>query len=119
VSLRFIAVVGCTWLAAAGLATAATRPPARVEVTAHEFSFTLSRQTVHAGVAIIELVNFGQDAHDLRLQRRGAKHIAGTPVVLAGARYDLKVVLHRGRYTLWCGLADHRARGMSATLVVR
>jgi plastocyanin len=119
VSLRFIAVVGCAWLAIAGLATAATRAPTRVEVTAHEFSFTLSRQTVHPGAAILELVNFGQDAHDLRLQRRGARHIAGTPVVLAGSRYDLKVVLQRGRYTLWCSLADHRARGMTATLVVK
>ena len=24
-----------------------------------------------------------------------------------------------GRFTLWCSLADHRKRGMSATLVVR
>jgi plastocyanin len=119
VSIRFVAVVSCAWLTAAGIAAAATRPPSRVQVTAHEFSFTLSRQTVQPGAAIIELANFGQDAHDLRLQRNGARHVAGTPVVLAGGRYDLKLVLHRGRYTLWCSLANHRARGMTATLAVK
>ena len=92
---------------------------AHVQVTAHEFNFVLSRQTVHPGTAIIELVNFGQDPHDLRLQRKGAKHIAGTPVVQAGGHFELKVKLVRGRYTLWCGLANHRALGMSAVLVVR
>lgn len=99
---------------------AATPPvPARVQVAAHEFNFVLSRQTVHAGPAIIELANFGMDPHDLRLQRKGAKHIAGTPLVLAGAHFELKVKLVKGRYTLWCSLADHRARGMVATLVVK
>jgi plastocyanin len=117
--MRFVAVVSCAWLAAAGIAAAAARPPSRVGVTAREFSFTLSRQTVQPGAAIIELDNFGQDAHDLRLQRKGARHIAGTPVVLARGRYDLKVVLQRGRYMLWCGLANHRALGMTATLVVK
>jgi plastocyanin len=119
VSIRFVAVASCAWLALAGIAGAATRPPSRVQVTAHEFSFTLSRQTVQHGAAIIELANFGQDAHDLRLQRKGARHIAGTPAVQAGGRYDLKVVLQRGRYTLWCSLANHRARGMTATLTVK
>jgi plastocyanin len=98
----------------------ATPPaPTRIGVVAHEFNFVLSRQAVHPGTAIIELDNFGQDAHDLRLQRKGAKHIAGTPVVLAGGHFELKVKLVKGRYTLWCSLADHRARGMVATLVVR
>ncbi len=97
----------------------AATPPARVQVTAHEFNFVLSRQTVRPGPAIFELVNFGMDAHDLRLQRKGAKHVAGTPPVLAGGHFELKVKLVKGRYTLWCSLADHRARGMVATLVVK
>lgn len=97
----------------------AATPPARVQVTAHEFNFVLSRQTVHPGPAIFELVNFGMDAHDLRLQRKGATHIAGTPPVLAGGHFELRVKLVKGRYTVWCSLADHRARGMVASFVVR
>jgi plastocyanin len=93
--------------------------PARMQVVAREFSFTLSRSHLAAGQAVIELANFGQDPHDLRLQRIGARHIAGTPVVAPGSRAQLAVTLRPGRYSLWCSVADHRARGMRATLVVR
>ena len=92
--------------------------PARVQVVAKEFSFSLSRQHVRAGSAVIELANFGQDPHDLRLQRAGARHIAGVGVVAPGARKDLSLRLAPGRYLLWCSVADHRQRGMRATLVV-
>jgi hypothetical protein len=93
--------------------------PSRMQVVAREFSFSLSRTRLPAGSAILELANFGQDPHDLRLQRIGARHIAGTPVVAPGARKELSVRLVPGRYLLWCSVADHRARGMRATLVVR
>lgn len=93
--------------------------PARMQVVAREFSFSLSRTRLPAGQAVIELANFGQDPHDLRLQRVGARHIAGTPVVAPGSRAELTVKLLPGRYSLWCSVANHRARGMRATLVVR
>jgi plastocyanin len=93
--------------------------PARMQVVAREFSFSLSRTRLPAGQAVIELANFGQDPHDLRLQRVGARHIAGTPVVAPGSRAELAVKLLPGRYSLWCSVANHRARGMRATLVVR
>jgi plastocyanin len=93
--------------------------PARMQVVAREFSFSLSRTRLPAGQAVIELANFGQDPHDLRLQRLGARHIAGTPVVAPGSRVELAVKLLPGRYSLWCSVANHRARGMRATLVVR
>ena len=102
------------------LPPAAALPPlTRVQVTAKEFYFTLSRQTVQAGPAIIELVNFGEDPHDLRLQRVGGAHIAGTPEVQPGDYYDLSVELLPGKYKLWCSIANHRALGMQATLTVR
>ena len=93
--------------------------PARVQVVAKEFSFGLSRLSVKAGPAVIELANFGQDPHDLRLQRAGARHIAGLGVVAPGKRGELSVTLPRGRYALWCSVANHRKLGMRATLVVR
>jgi plastocyanin len=86
---------------------------------AKEFSFGLSRSSVKAGPAVIELANFGQDPHDLRLQRVGSRHIAGTPVVAPGKRGELSVKLVRGRYSFWCSVANHRRLGMRATLVVR
>jgi plastocyanin len=92
--------------------------PSRVQVVAREYSFTLSRLRVHSGAAVIELANFGQDIHDLRIQRVGAKHIAGLGDVAAGARGDLTVKLAPGRYSFWCSVANHRKLGMRTTLVV-
>jgi plastocyanin len=98
----------------------ATRPaPARLQVVAREYSFTLSRLQLKAGDAEIELDNFGEDVHDLRLQRHGARHIAGLGLVPPGARGLLSLHLRPGRYLLWCSVADHRARGMQAALIVR
>lgn len=92
--------------------------PARVQVVAKEYSFALSRLHVKHGAAVIELANFGQDPHDLRLQRVGARHIAGLGVVAPGERADLSLNLAPGRYSLWCSVANHRALGMRATLIV-
>jgi plastocyanin len=97
---------------------AAAPAPARLQVVAREYSFSLSRVRVHAGAAVIELANFGQDVHDLRLQRIGSKHIAGLGDVAAGGRGDLTVKLAPGRYSFWCSIANHRRLGMHTTLVV-
>jgi hypothetical protein len=94
-------------------------PPARVQVVAREYSFALSRPSMKAGTAIVELANFGEDPHDLRLQRIGGTKVYGVPVTQPGGIVDLRLKLIPGRYRLWCSLADHRARGMVATLVVR
>ena len=92
----------------------------RVQVVAEEFTLTPSRQHVKAGPALFELANFGEDDHDLRLRREapGARTFR-IPAVRPGARRELALTLKPGRYRLWCSLADHRARGMEAILVVR
>ena len=90
----------------------------RTQVVATEYSFALSRTHLKAGRAEIELANFGQDQHDLRLQRVGSPHIAGIGIVNPGARADLNLKLAPGRYLVWCSVANHRALGMRATLVV-
>ena len=94
------------------------RPPARVQVTAHEFSFVLSRQSIRAGLAIVELRNAGEDAHDLRMRRAGGTRVYAWPVTQPGRAVDEEYRLLPGRYVLYCSVADHRARGMVATLVV-
>ncbi len=105
-------------LALAALALVATPAPARLQVVAKEYSFSLSRLKVKSGTAVVELANFGEDPHDLRLQRRGARHIAGLREVAPGQRAQLTLRLPPGRYSLWCSIGDHRKRGMSAALVV-
>ncbi len=111
--MKALALLGA--MAAALLHTTA---PTRVQVSAKEFSFSLSRLHVTAGTAVIELVNYGQDPHDLRLQRIGARHVAGLREVAPGERADLTVELAPGRYSFWCSVANHRQLGMRGTLVV-
>ncbi|HZT85982.1 MAG TPA: hypothetical protein VE984_11310 [Gaiellaceae bacterium] len=96
----------------------AQRPPARVQVVAQEFRYSLSRSTVRAGRVIVELVNRGQDTHDLDLRRVGGTRIIRFPAVQPGQVVDRELRLEPGRYMLWCAVADHRERGMHAVLRV-
>ncbi len=113
-----LTVVGVAALLAVAPAPAVV-PPARVQVAAEEYAFTLSRPSIKAGPAIVQLVNYGEDPHDLRLRRVGGTRTYALRVVQADGDADLTARLLPGRYTLWCSLADHRSRGMRATLLVR
>jgi len=89
-------------------------------VVAQEFRYSLSRLSIKAGGAIIELRNMGEDAHDLRMQRVGGTRVYAWPHVEPGDVADLELrKLVPGRYRLWCSVANHRQLGMTATLVVR
>ena len=119
--MRHLALLGLTALAIVGAAhpVLAARAPARVQVTALEFEYRLSRLSVRQGPVLIQLVNYGEDEHDLMLQRVGGTRRWRLRSILPGERATLSVRLRPGRYRLWCGVADHRSRGMRATLRVR
>lgn len=93
--------------------------PARLQVGADEFRYTLSRQSIKAGPAIVQLANFGEDEHDLRLQRAGGTRVYRIGRTRPGKLGELDARFLPGRFTLWCSLADHRRRGMVARLLVR
>jgi plastocyanin len=97
----------------------AAAPLSRVQVVAVEFHYRLSRVRVPAGPVRIELANFGQDEHNLTLQRVGGSTIYQLPTALPGQREILNLRLKPGVYRLSCSLADHAALGMHATLRVR
>ena len=88
--------------------------PRRLQVTALEFEYRLSRQRVPEGRVLIELVNFGEDEHDLALRRVGGTRTYTLPKTLPGRRRTASLRLLPGRYRLWCRLGDHRLRGMYA-----
>ena len=117
--MRLALLIAALFFASNTVLLARAPAPARLQVVAREFSYSLSRTRLKPGAAVIELANFGQDAHDLRVQRIGARHVAGTPVVQPGSRAELTVKLAPGRYSFWCSVADHRSRGMRGTLIVR
>ena len=106
-------------LAAVPAAPAAPAPaPARLQVAALEFEYRLSRLRLAAGPALIELANFGEDEHDLRLRRIGGSLTYTVPKTLPDERSEMTVRLRPGRFRLWCSLADHAERGMYADLHV-
>jgi plastocyanin len=95
--------------------------PARLQVTAREYSLALSRPAITAGSVILELVNRGQDQHDLHV-----RPTAGGADVLGIDRTDgfgtvagVDGTLPAGAYTLYCSLPGHEAMGMKATLTVQ
>lgn len=119
--MRRVALLALTALAIAAAAhpVLAARAPARVQVTALEFEYRLSRLTVRQGPALIQLVNYGEDEHDLFVRRVGGTRTWRVRTILPGERATLSLRLRPGRYRLWCSVADHRSRGMRATLRVR
>ena len=94
-------------------------PPARVQVVAQEFRYALSRQTIKAGWAIIELRNLGEDGHDLRMRRVGGNRVYVWPLAQSGETVDREFKLLPGTYRLTCAVANHSRLGMVATLRVR
>jgi plastocyanin len=94
---------------------------ARLQATTREFSIQLSRPTVAAGALILQLVNRGEDPHDLHV-----RPAAGGADVLSvgltdpfGGVSDTNGTLPAGTYTLYCSLPGHEAAGMHATLSVQ
>jgi hypothetical protein len=104
--------------APAAPASAAVAYPTRLQVAADEFRLTFSRMKVPAGRVKIELVNYGEDPHDLRLRRIGGTRTVRIPETAPGERTTRTFRLHPGRFHVWCGTADHNSRGMHATLRV-
>jgi plastocyanin len=94
-------------------------PPARVQIVAQEFRYALSRRTIKAGRAILELRNMGEDVHDLVLERADGSRVVRWPAAQPGAVIDRALTLEPGVYRFICTVANHRALGMQARLVVR
>ena len=57
---------------------------------------------------MIQFVNYGEDPHDMRVQRVGGTKIYGTPIMQPGQIYNLSLKLVPGKYQLWCSIANHR-----------
>ena len=110
----------------AGSAAAKPEPaPHRVQVRGSEYDLLLSKAKLKPGPAIVQFLNDGEDAHDLRLQRLAppgapAGPELGVGEVEPGAYENIETRLRRrSTYLLWCSLADHRPRGMEALLRTR
>jgi plastocyanin len=94
--------------------------PAHLQVSAKEFSFTLSHASAPAGRLVLELVNAGQDEHNLHIRpAAGGADVGAMPTLLPGHHEDMEFNLPPGTYTLYCGMPAHEALGMKATFTVQ
>jgi uncharacterized cupredoxin-like copper-binding protein len=91
-----------------------------VQISAKEFSLTLSRPSAQAGRIVVELVNAGQDEHNLHIRpAAGGPDVGALGIVLPGHHSDVEFQLKPGTYTLYCAIPAHEALGMKATLTVQ
>ena len=104
-----------------GEAPGEVEPPSvpHVQVSAVEYSYTLSRTTVPAGKVILQFVNDGQDEHNLQISEGEEGPLAGSFAEHAVERRRSAPARNApGSYTLFCSLHGHEAKGMKATLTV-
>lgn len=97
--------------------------PARLGVKAFEFSpvefsFILSAKSLVAGDTIVELLNAGEDDHNLHIQPVGGGTERSTADLRPGGIEQLRFVTEPGEYRLWCSLPFHAASGMDTTVTV-
>jgi plastocyanin len=100
---------------------AAHRRPAStaVGVGAREFRLAVYRTRVPAGVVRFNLVDYGEDRHDLVVRDARGRALATSGEIGPGGRVAVAVRLAPGVYRLSCEIADHARRGMRARIVVR
>jgi hypothetical protein len=97
------------------VAGAAPVVPERLLLTADEWDLTVSRTRLPPGPAIVELYNRGEDPHDVRIKRRGARKVVAIPETPSRDLSRIETSLRpRSRYRLWCSLEGHRELGMYA-----
>ena len=119
--MRRLALVVLAALAAvpAAHAAQAARAPTAVGIGMREWSLTVYRAKVREGTVKFNLVNRGEDAHNLQVRGPGGYRSAvSADAVPFGGRTTFRVHLRRpGVYRLFCAKPGHE-RLMRATLRV-
>jgi plastocyanin len=89
-------------------------------IRATEYAFVLSRPVVGAGRVTVQLQNFGEDPHNLKVSTGpGQAPLTSIPDQDPGQVAQTSPTLGAGTYYLYCSLGDHESRGMHASLEVR
>ncbi|MCW2981173.1 MAG: hypothetical protein JWO14_2900 [Solirubrobacterales bacterium] len=100
-----------------------------VSITANDqtprYTYVPSRTTVKPGALSVQLIDGGQDDHNMRMQRVNAEgQVEGPVVAMVGATpaapsQPTTVVVEAGAtYRMWCTLPGHAANGMEAEITV-
>lgn len=90
-----------------------------VGITLREFSVSLTRSTVGAGDVTIQVLNRGEDPHDVRIDAlSGVLAWQFAELASLDSTTPTVVPLTPGTYRVFCTLPGHEAAGMKAQLTV-
>src|SRR3954451_19077707 len=94
---RLAAALACVAVSAfAAMPASASAPPGHLLVTGYEYSLTLSRAKLDPGTTIVQFVNSGEDAHDLKLERVGSDTERSIGIVPSLQNASIQLRLKRG-----------------------
>lgn len=121
---RVALLAACAGLAAVtnampGASAAGASAMTRLQVVEDEWRATPSRTRARPGTLSIEVVNVGEDDHNLVVARAGGGPRASTGTLRPGDRVKITVRAQRGTYKLLCSVSDHADRGMRSKIKVR
>jgi len=86
---------------------------AKVNVSAKEFKFVLSKKSAKRGVVTFKVSNVGKLPHDFKINGRK------TPLINPGKSNTLRVTfLRKGHYTYTCTVPGHAAAGMKGVFTI-
>jgi plastocyanin len=99
-----------------------------VSITANDhtdpYGYAPSRKTVKSGELTVQLINAGEDEHNMDMEKVGPGNTPEGPIVVAvsaaskGASAPTTVDVAPGTYRMWCTLPGHAAKGMETTITV-
>ncbi|HEY0278479.1 MAG TPA: cupredoxin domain-containing protein [Solirubrobacterales bacterium] len=113
-----------------------TTPPAStpepeanaVSITANDhtnpYGYAPSRKMVRPGDLTVQLINAGEDEHNMDMEKVGPGNAPEGPIVVAvsaaskRASTPTTVAVEPGTYRMWCTLPGHAAKGMETTITV-
>ncbi len=96
-----------------------------VSITANDhtnpYGYAPSRKTVKSGELTVQLINVGEDEHNMDMEKVGPGNAPEGPIVVAvsaaskGASTPTRVDVEPGTYRMWCTLPGHAEKGMETT----
>ena len=108
-----LSVAGCSSSSGSSAYKPPTGPPVKtLNISATNFAFAPKTLTAPAGIIQFNLTSDG--LHDLVIEGQPGFQIEAT----SGSTKSGKIKLAKGKYTFYCDVAGHRARGMEGTLTV-
>ena len=119
--LSAAAVAACGGSASSSSSSASTPAPTpqTVTFTETEFKIDTAATGLKAGSYVFQISNGGKFPHDLHILTSDGSEVAHSDQLPAGQSGSFQVDLKPGTYTYFCGVGNHRQRGMEGKLTVQ